>query len=64
MVRPEAMALHKTPPVARQKWTNSVVVGRLAELPGTNDVAVEDKYKLCYMRGRGGIIVALAEDIF
>src|SRR4051794_32421538 len=42
-------------------------VGRLcaigAELVG--EVAqYEDKYKLCYMRGPGGIIVALAEELF
>ena len=42
-------------------------VGRLrangAELVG-EVVQYEDKYKLCYMRGPGGIIVALAEELF
>ena len=34
-----------------------------AELIG--DVAqYEDKYRLCYMRGPAGIIVALAEELF
>lgn len=42
-------------------------VGRLrthgAELLG-DVVQYEDKYRLCYMRGPAGIIVALAEELF
>jgi catechol 2,3-dioxygenase-like lactoylglutathione lyase family enzyme len=34
-----------------------------AELVGEM-VQYEDKYKLCYLRGPGGIIVALAEELF
>jgi hypothetical protein len=37
--------------------------GHGAELVG--EVAqYEDKYRLCYMRGPAGIIVALAEELF
>jgi hypothetical protein len=31
---------------------------------GLESVRVEDKYRLCYMRGPAGIIVALAEELF
>jgi predicted enzyme related to lactoylglutathione lyase len=34
-----------------------------AELVG-EVVQYEDKYRLCYMRGPAGIIVALAEELF
>ena len=34
-----------------------------AELVGEM-VQYEDKYKLCYLRGPAGIIVALAEELF
>jgi hypothetical protein len=36
---------------------------RGAELVG-EVTQYEDKYKLCYMRGPAGIIVALAEELF
>jgi hypothetical protein len=42
-------------------------VQRLAEVPGLGvDSAqqiIEDKYRLCYVRGPAGIIVALAEEL-
>jgi catechol 2,3-dioxygenase-like lactoylglutathione lyase family enzyme len=42
--------------VARLRATGAELVGEVAQY--------EDKYKLCYMRGPAGIIVALAEELF
>ena len=42
--------------VARLSATGAELVGEVAQY--------EDKYKLCYMRGPAGIIVALAEELF
>ena len=48
----------------------SVVVDDLADAIGFfttligEVVQYEDKYRLCYMRGPAGIIVALAEELF
>jgi catechol 2,3-dioxygenase-like lactoylglutathione lyase family enzyme len=42
--------------VARLRATGAELVGEV--------VQYEDKYKLCYMRGPAGIIVALAEELF
>jgi catechol 2,3-dioxygenase-like lactoylglutathione lyase family enzyme len=41
--------------VARLRATGAELVGEVAQY--------EDKYKLCYMRGPAGIIVALAEEL-
>ena len=41
--------------VARLR-ANAELVGEVAQY--------EDKYRLCYVRGPGGIIVALAEELF
>jgi catechol 2,3-dioxygenase-like lactoylglutathione lyase family enzyme len=42
--------------VARMRANGAELVGEV--------VQYEDKYKLCYMRGPAGIIVALAEELF
>ena len=42
--------------VARLRTHGAELVGEVAQY--------EDKYKLCYMRGPAGIIVALAEELF
>jgi catechol 2,3-dioxygenase-like lactoylglutathione lyase family enzyme len=42
--------------VARLRAHGGELVGEVAQY--------EDKYKLCYMRGPAGIIVALAEELF
>jgi catechol 2,3-dioxygenase-like lactoylglutathione lyase family enzyme len=42
--------------VARLRAIGSTLVGEVAQY--------EDKYRLCYMRGPAGIIVALAEELF
>src|SRR5436190_21075937 len=42
--------------VARLRANGGELVGEVAQY--------EDKYKLCYMRGPAGIIVALAEELF
>lgn len=42
--------------VARLSADGSELVGEV--------VQYEDKYRLCYMRGPGGVIVALAEELF
>ena len=42
--------------VARLRATGAELVGQV--------VQYEDKYRLCYMRGPAGIIVALAEELF
>jgi catechol 2,3-dioxygenase-like lactoylglutathione lyase family enzyme len=42
--------------VARLRAVGAELVGEVAQY--------EDKYRLCYMRGPAGIIVALAEELF
>jgi len=42
--------------VARLRLSGAELVGEMAQY--------EDKYRLCYMRGPAGIIVALAEELF
>jgi predicted enzyme related to lactoylglutathione lyase len=42
--------------VARLREKGGELVGEVAQY--------EDKYRLCYMRGPAGIIVALAEELF
>jgi catechol 2,3-dioxygenase-like lactoylglutathione lyase family enzyme len=42
--------------VARLRANGGELVGEVAQY--------EDKYKICYMRGPAGIIVALAEELF
>ena len=42
--------------VARLRDNGAELVGEVAQY--------EDKYRLCYMRGPAGIIVALAEELF
>jgi hypothetical protein len=42
--------------VARLRPHGAELVGEVAQY--------EDKYRLCYMRGPAGIIVALAEELF
>jgi hypothetical protein len=42
--------------VARLRANGAELVGEVAQY--------EDMYRLCYMRGPGGIIVALAEELF
>jgi catechol 2,3-dioxygenase-like lactoylglutathione lyase family enzyme len=42
--------------VARLRAPGSELIGEVAQY--------EDKYRLCYMRGPAGIIVALAEELF
>jgi catechol 2,3-dioxygenase-like lactoylglutathione lyase family enzyme len=42
--------------VARMRATGAELVGEVAQY--------EDKYRLCYMRGPAGIIVALSEELF
>jgi len=42
--------------VARLRAHGAELVGEVAQY--------EDKYKLCYVRGPAGIIVALAEELF
>ena len=42
--------------VARLRLSGAELVGEVAQY--------EDKYRLCYMRGPAGIIVALAEELF
>jgi len=42
--------------VARLRATGAELIGEVAQY--------EDKYRLCYMRGPAGIIVALAEELF
>ena len=42
--------------VARLRANGGELVGEVAQY--------EDKYRLCYMRGPAGIIVALAEELF
>ena len=42
--------------VARLRATGAELIGEVAQH--------EDKYRLCYMRGPAGIIVALAEELF
>jgi catechol 2,3-dioxygenase-like lactoylglutathione lyase family enzyme len=42
--------------VARLRATGAELIGEV--------VQYEDKYRLCYMRGPAGIIVALAEELF
>jgi catechol 2,3-dioxygenase-like lactoylglutathione lyase family enzyme len=42
--------------VARMRARGTELVGEVTQY--------EDKYKLCYMRGPAGIIVALAEELF
>src|SRR5688500_1120395 len=45
-----------TDTVARLRANGAELVGEVAQY--------EDKYRLCYMRGPAGIIVALAEELF
>src|SRR5688572_15390687 len=47
-------SVHDT--VARLRANGAELVGEVAKY--------EDKYRLCYMRGPAGIIVALAEELF
>ena len=42
--------------VARLRATGAELVGEVAQY--------ENMYRLCYMRGPAGIIVALAEELF
>jgi predicted enzyme related to lactoylglutathione lyase len=42
--------------VARLRDNGGELIGEVAQY--------EDKYRLCYMRGPAGIIVALAEELF
>jgi hypothetical protein len=42
--------------VVRLRANGAELVGEVAQY--------EDKYRLCYMRGPAGIIVALAEELF
>jgi 4-hydroxyphenylpyruvate dioxygenase-like putative hemolysin len=42
--------------VARLRATGAELIGEV--------VQYEDKYRLCYMRGPAGVIVALAEELF
>ncbi len=42
--------------VARLRAAGGELIGEVAQY--------EDKYRLCYMRGPGGIIVSLAEELF
>jgi catechol 2,3-dioxygenase-like lactoylglutathione lyase family enzyme len=42
--------------VARLRANGGTLIGEIAQY--------EDKYKLCYIRGPAGIIVALAEELF
>jgi predicted enzyme related to lactoylglutathione lyase len=42
--------------VARLQASGAELIGEV--------VQHEDKYRLCYMRGPAGIIVALAEELF
>ena len=42
--------------VARLREHGAELIGEIAEY--------EDRYRLCYVRGPGGIIVALAEELF
>jgi hypothetical protein len=42
--------------VARLRVLSAELIGEVAQY--------EDKYRLCYMRGPAGIIVALAEELF
>ena len=42
--------------VARLRVKGAELIGEVAQY--------EDKYRLCYMRGPAGIIVALAEELF
>ena len=42
--------------VARLRASGAELIGEVAQY--------EDKYRLCYMRGPAGIIVALAEELF
>jgi catechol 2,3-dioxygenase-like lactoylglutathione lyase family enzyme len=42
--------------VARLKNHGSILIGEV--------VQYEDKYRLCYMRGPAGIIIALSEELF
>jgi catechol 2,3-dioxygenase-like lactoylglutathione lyase family enzyme len=42
--------------VARLRANGAELIGEVAQY--------EDKYRLCYMRGPAGIIVALAEELF
>ena len=42
--------------VARLRAHGGDLIGEVAQY--------EDKYRLCYMRGPAGIIVALAEELF
>jgi catechol 2,3-dioxygenase-like lactoylglutathione lyase family enzyme len=42
--------------IDRLRATGSELIGEVAQY--------EDKYRLCYMRGPAGIIVALAEELF
>jgi hypothetical protein len=42
--------------VAHMRAHGAELVGEVAQY--------EDMYRLCYMRGPGGIIVALAEELF
>src|SRR5881398_1923295 len=42
--------------VARMRAHGAELIGEMAQY--------EDKYRLCYMRGPAGIIVALAEELF
>jgi hypothetical protein len=42
--------------VARLRADGAELIGEVAQY--------EDKYRLCYMRGPAGIIVALAEELF
>jgi catechol 2,3-dioxygenase-like lactoylglutathione lyase family enzyme len=42
--------------VVRLRATGAELIGEVAQY--------EDKYRLCYMRGPAGIIVALAEELF
>jgi hypothetical protein len=42
--------------VARLRLSRAELVGEVAQY--------EDKYRLCYIRGPAGIIVALADELF
>jgi hypothetical protein len=42
--------------VARLRATGAELIGEVAQC--------EDQYRLCYVRGPAGIIVALAEELF
>jgi predicted enzyme related to lactoylglutathione lyase len=42
--------------VARLRANGAELVGEVAQY--------KDKYRLCYMRGPAGVIVALAEELF